>query len=72
MDTAEVLHLAAQEDRAQGRWPLRGLLRQATPTVLRPIVVASRATGHVLGGLRSQLRPDTHREEREKWRQQST
>uniref|UniRef100_A0A914VF89 Autophagy-related protein 2 n=1 Tax=Plectus sambesii TaxID=2011161 RepID=A0A914VF89_9BILA len=72
VDTAEVLHLAAQEDRAQGRWPLRGLLRQATPTVLRPIVVASRATGHVLGGLRSQLRPDTHREELEKWRQQST
>jgi autophagy-related protein 2 len=63
-----VLQLAAQEDRAQGHWPLRVALRNVTPTVIRPIVVASRATNHVLGGLRSQLLPDTHREELEKWR----
>uniref|UniRef100_A0A183V3U4 Autophagy-related protein 2 n=1 Tax=Toxocara canis TaxID=6265 RepID=A0A183V3U4_TOXCA len=60
-DTAQVLQLAAQEDRAEGHWPLRGLLRQATPAIIRPIVVASKATIHVLGGLKSQLKPDSHR-----------
>uniref|UniRef100_A0A915BPE2 Autophagy-related protein 2 n=2 Tax=Parascaris univalens TaxID=6257 RepID=A0A915BPE2_PARUN len=68
-DTAQVLQLAAQEDRAEGHWPLRGLLRQATPAIIRPIVVASKATIHVLGGLKSQLKPDSHREEMDKWRQ---
>ncbi|VDK18854.1 unnamed protein product [Anisakis simplex] len=60
-DTAQVLQLAAQEDRAEGYWPLRGLLRQVTPSILRPFVVASKATGHVLGGIKSQLKPDSHR-----------
>jgi len=67
-DTAQVLQAAAVDDRAGGHWPLRGLLRQATPTVLRPIVVASRATGQLLSGLSSQLQPDSRREERDKWR----
>jgi len=69
-ETAHSLQTAAQEDRASGggQWGLRGLLRAATPTAIRPIVIASQATVQVLGGLKSQLKPEDHREELEKWR----
>jgi len=67
-ETAQAIVLATQEERASGRWAVRGVLRQATPTALRPVVVLSQATSHVLGGLRNQLRPDTRREEQEKWK----
>uniref|UniRef100_A0A183CW36 Autophagy-related protein 2 n=1 Tax=Gongylonema pulchrum TaxID=637853 RepID=A0A183CW36_9BILA len=60
-DTAYVLHLAAQEDRACGYWAVRGLLRHATPTVIRPIVAMSRATAHILSGLRNQMKPISHK-----------
>ncbi|KAI1732177.1 autophagy-related protein 2 like protein B [Ditylenchus destructor] len=69
-DTAQTLQAAAQEDRACGssNWGIRGILRHATPTAIKPIVIASQATVHVLGGLKNQLRPDDHREELDKWR----
>lgn len=67
-ETAEAITLATQEEKARGRWAIRGVLRQATPTVLRPLVVVSQATTHILGGLRNQLRPDSWREEQDKWK----
>jgi autophagy-related protein 2 len=71
-DTAQCIHNATQEDRAAGaHWGFRGLLRQATPTAIRPIVIASQATIQVLGGLKSQLRPEDHREQLEKYKQTS-
>ncbi|TMS36037.1 hypothetical protein L596_003303 [Steinernema carpocapsae] len=66
-DTADVLHMAVQEDRAEGQW-FRRLLQQLAPTMIRPIVLGSRATVHVLDGLRSQLQPDQHMAEMRKWR----
>ncbi|KAK0396369.1 hypothetical protein QR680_001695 [Steinernema hermaphroditum] len=66
-DTADVLQMAVQEDRAEGQW-FRRLLQQLAPTVIRPIVFGSRATVHVLGGLRSQLQPEQHVAEMRKWR----
>lgn len=35
---------------------------------VKPIVIATQATMQVLGGIKSQLRPDSHREEVEKWK----
>ena len=69
VDSAQTIQQATQEDRAHGQWPLRGILRHATPMAVKPLVVASQATMQVLGGIKSHLRPDSHREEREKWRQ---
>ena len=62
------MQLAIQEETAKSRWPLRGILRQATPSVLRPVVAASKATGHVLFGLKNQLKPESRQEEKDKWR----
>ena len=71
VDTAQTWQNAAEQDRAQGGWGM-GILRQITPTALRPIVVASKATSHVLGGLKNQLRPEEHKEEMRKWRHNAT
>lgn len=83
-ETAFELHQAAREDRARVRhsnsssdspsaaptwWGFRGLLRQMTPTAIRPIVIGSQATIQVLAGMKNQLRPEDHQEELDKWRQ---
>lgn len=68
MNSAQTLQMATQEDRAHGQWPIRGILRNATPMAVKPIVIATQATMHVLGGIKSQLRPDSHREEIDKWK----
>lgn len=67
-DTSDNLQNALQEDRASGHWPIRGLLRQATPAIIRPIVIASQATVQVLSGVKNQIKPEDRREELEKWR----
>ncbi|CAD6196501.1 unnamed protein product [Caenorhabditis auriculariae] len=43
------------------------VIRYAVPTFLGPIVLASQVTYQLLGGLRSQLRPDIYQDERRKW-----
>uniref|UniRef100_A0AC34Q1V3 Autophagy-related protein 2 n=1 Tax=Panagrolaimus sp. JU765 TaxID=591449 RepID=A0AC34Q1V3_9BILA len=68
LNSAQTLQMATQEDRAHGQWPIRGILRNATPMAVKPIVIATQATMHVLGGIKSQLRPDSHREEIDKWK----
>ncbi|VDP43760.1 unnamed protein product [Soboliphyme baturini] len=59
-ETAQAIAIATQEERARGRWMIRGILRQATPTIIRPIVIASHATAQMLGGLCSQLKSEAH------------
>lgn len=81
-ETAYELSQAAKDDRQRIRknsgqnndaphhwWGFRGLLRQMTPTAIRPIVIGSQATIQVLAGMKNQLRPDDHQEEMDKWRQ---
>ncbi|KAM3726481.1 Autophagy-related protein [Dirofilaria immitis] len=67
-DTALDFQLAALEDQASGYSTVRGFLRQAPTTVLRPIIAVSKATVNILGGMRNQMKPDSHREEMEKWK----
>ncbi len=47
---------------------LGGVLRQIPGTIVKPIILASEATRHVLGGVKNQFVPDARREAREKWR----
>ncbi|OZC09259.1 hypothetical protein X798_03803 [Onchocerca flexuosa] len=67
-DTALDFQLAALEDQASGYSTVRGFLRQAPTTVLRPIIAVSKATVNILGGMRNQMKPGSHREEIEKWK----
>ncbi|CDW53068.1 Autophagy protein 2 protein B [Trichuris trichiura] len=46
------------ESKARNRWMIGNLLRQATPCVFRPILVASQATHQILGGIKSHFRAD--------------
>ncbi|CAD5224874.1 unnamed protein product [Bursaphelenchus xylophilus] len=84
-ETAFELSQAAKEDRARVRhstsstesashslWGFRGLLRQMTPTAIRPIVITSQATVQLLAGMKNQLKPEDHQEELGKWRQRNT
>ena len=45
------------------------VLRQIPPIVVKPIILATEATVNVIGGVQSQLMPDTRREAIDKWRQ---
>ncbi|EFO23860.2 hypothetical protein LOAG_04624 [Loa loa] len=67
-DTALDFQLAALQDQASGYSTVRGFLRQAPTTVLRPIIAVSKATVNILGGVRNQMKPGSHREEMEKWK----
>ena len=43
------------------------VLRQVPGVVVRPILIASEATRHVLGGVRNQLMPEARKDELAKY-----
>ena len=45
-----------------------GVLMQLPGTVVKPIIVATEATRHVLGGVKYQFVPDARKEASDKWR----
>ena len=45
-----------------------GVLRQIPGLAVKPVIFVSEATDNLLGGMRSQLKPDARREAVEKWR----
>ena len=47
-----------------------GVLRQIPPTIVQPLIIVPEATSNVLGGLRSQLKPDARKEDEEKWKEE--
>ena len=49
-----------------------GVLRQLPGTIVKPIILASEATRHVLGGVKNQFVPDARKEASEKWRSANT
>lgn len=49
-----------------------GVLRQIPGTIVKPIILASEATRHVLGGVKNQFVPDARREAQEKWKTNDT
>ena len=46
-----------------------GVLRQIPSNVIKPLILATEATVNVIGGVQSQLMPDSRREAIDKWRQ---
>ncbi|KAK3609284.1 hypothetical protein CHS0354_037995 [Potamilus streckersoni] len=47
-----------------------GVLRQIPPTIVQPVIIGTRATSNILGGIRSQMKPDAHKEEEDKWKEE--
>ncbi|KAL3873570.1 hypothetical protein ACJMK2_036667 [Sinanodonta woodiana] len=47
-----------------------GVLRQIPPTIVQPVIIGTRATSNILGGIRSQIKPDAHKEEEDKWKEE--
>ena len=45
-----------------------GVLRHLPGTLVKPIILASEATRHVLGGVKNQFVPDARKEATEKWK----
>lgn len=45
-----------------------GVLRHLPGTFVKPIILASEATRHVLGGIKNQFVPDARKEANEKWK----
>uniref|UniRef100_A0A8D8U0S0 Autophagy-related protein 2 n=3 Tax=Cacopsylla melanoneura TaxID=428564 RepID=A0A8D8U0S0_9HEMI len=73
-ETAQtLLRVASEEHEAKGAvGAVGGVLRQIPPTAIKPIILASKATSNVLGGVKSQLVPDARKEAAHKWRQDET
>ncbi len=65
----DLVNIAAQEHEERGMTgAVGGVLRQIPGTIVKPIILASEATRHVLGGVKNQFVPDARREAQEKWR----
>uniref|UniRef100_A0A224XCK3 Autophagy-related protein 2 n=1 Tax=Panstrongylus lignarius TaxID=156445 RepID=A0A224XCK3_9HEMI len=69
-ETAETLvRVASAEAEQKGAvGAVGGVLRQLPPTVVAPIILATAATSNLIGGVHSQLAPDSRREATLKWR----
>jgi len=67
-DTAgDLYHTVTREHDGGVARTLGEVLRQVPGVVVRPILIASEATRHVLGGVRNQLMPDARKEELAKY-----
>lgn len=65
----DLINTAALEHEERGMTgAVGGVLRQLPGTLVKPIILASEATRHVLGGMKNQFVPDARREANEKWR----
>ena len=61
--------MASQEHEERGvTGAVGGILRQIPGTVVKPVILFSEATRHVLGGVKNQFVPDARREAKEKWK----
>ena len=65
----DLIYTAALDHEERGMTgAVGGVLRQLPGTLVKPIILASEATRHVLGGMKNQFVPDARREANEKWR----
>lgn len=66
---ADLYTVATKEHEERGvSGAMGGVLRQLPGTIVKPIILASEATRHVLGGVKNQFVPDARREASEKWK----
>ena len=47
-----------------------GVLRQIPPTIVQPLITIPEAAANVIGGLKSQLKPDAKKEDEDKWKEE--
>lgn len=45
-------------------------IRQIPPTIVQPLIIVPEAASNVIGGLRSQLKPDVKKEDEDKWKEE--
>lgn len=65
----DLYSVASKEHRERGvAGAVGGVLRHLPGTFVKPIILASEATRHVLGGVKNQFVPDARREAHEKWK----
>ena len=69
-ETARNLYTAAANEHEKKGFvgAMGGVLMQLPGTVVKPIIVATEATRHVLGGVKYQFVPDARKEASDKWR----
>lgn len=73
-DTAwDLYQTAAHEHDERGvSGAVGGVLRHIPGTLVRPVIFASEATRHILGGVKNQFLPDARQEASDKWKNEKT
>lgn len=65
----DLYSVASKEHQERGvAGAVGGVLRHLPGTFVKPIILASEATRHVLGGVKNQFVPDARREAQDKWK----
>ena len=65
----DLYSVASKEHQERGvTGAVGGVLRHLPGTFVKPIILASEATRHVLGGVKNQFVPDARREAQDKWK----
>lgn len=65
----DLYSIASKEHQERGvAGAVGGVLRHLPGTFVKPIILASEATRHVLGGVKNQFVPDARKEAHEKWK----
>lgn len=68
---SNIVEVATKEHEQKGvMGAVGGVIRQIPPTLVQPLIIVPEATSNVLGGLRSQLKPDARKEDEEKWKEE--
>ncbi|GIX76500.1 autophagy-related protein 2 homolog B [Caerostris extrusa] len=69
-DMSRDMYIAASVEHEHKGVPgaIGGVLRQIPKTIIKPVIVGTEATNYVIDGVRHQLMPDAHQEDRYKWR----
>lgn len=69
-ETARTVMQTVVEDHARRgiSGAVGGILRQVPPNLVRPVILATTATSNVLEGVKSQVAPESRREEEDKWK----
>ena len=71
-DTASTLvDAVATEHRTKGMMgAVGGAIRQIPPTMVQPLIIVPEAASNLIGGLRSQLKPEVRKDDEDKWKEE--
>ncbi|XP_052273890.1 autophagy-related protein 2 homolog A-like isoform X2 [Dreissena polymorpha] len=71
-DTAHnLVDMATREHSRKGvMGAVGGVFRQIPPTLVHPLIIVPEAAANVIGGLKSQLKPEVKKEDEDKWKEE--